>query len=64
MKIEKYKYLGNGRYKICIEKEEYIIYEDTILKYNILSKEEITKKDLDKYLENNSFYDAYYKSVK
>lgn len=64
MKIEKYKYLGNGRYKVYIEKEEYIIYEDIILKYNILSKEEITKKDLDKYLENNSFYDAYYKSVK
>ena len=64
MKIEKYKYLGNWRYKVYIEKEEYIIYEDIILKYNILSKEEITKKDLDKYLENNSFYDAYYKSVK
>ena len=64
MKIEKYKYLGNGRYKVYIGDEEYIIYEDIILKYNILSKEEIAKIDLDKYLENNSFYDAYYKSVK
>lgn len=64
MKIEKYKYLGNGRYKVNIEKEEYIIYEDIILKYNLLSKKEISKKELDKYLDNNSFYDAYYKAIK
>lgn len=64
MRIEKYKYLGSGRYRVSIEKEEYIIYEDIILKYNLLSKEEITKKELDEYLDNNSFYDAYYKAIK
>ena len=39
MKIEKYKYLGNGKYKINIDNNEYIIYEDIILKYSILGKE-------------------------
>ena len=64
MKIEKYRYLGNGRYKVYINNEEYIIYEDIILKYNILSKENISKKDLELYLKNNVFYEAYYKAVK
>lgn len=63
MKIEKYKYLGNGRYKVFIDKEEYIIYEDIILKYNILSKDNVDKKDLDLYLKDNQFFEAYYKAV-
>ena len=41
MKIEKYKYLGNGRYKIFTDDGEYIIYEDIIVKYSILSKNSI-----------------------
>ena len=63
MKIEKYKYLGNGKYKVFIEGDSYIIYEDIILKYSILSKDKITKKDLELYLKDNSFYDAYYKAT-
>ena len=63
MKIEKYKYLGNGKYKINIDNNEYIIYEDIILKYSILGKEFITKKELDSYLKDNEFYEAYYKSL-
>lgn len=38
MKIEKYKYIGLGKYKVLISGKEYIIYEDVIIKYNILSK--------------------------
>ena len=53
MKIEKYKFLGNGRYQIVIDGVKYIIYEDIILKYNILSKNIITKNDLDNYLKDN-----------
>lgn len=64
MRIEKYKYLGNGKYKVTIDNEEYVIYEDIILKYNILSKDKINKKDLDLYLKDNEFYEAYYKAVK
>ena len=45
MKIEKYKYLGNGKYKVIINKNDYIIYEDIILKYSLLTKELITEKE-------------------
>lgn len=63
MKIEKYKYLGNGKYKVKIDSEDYIIYEDIILKYNILSKDKVEKKELDQYLKDNTFYEAYYKAI-
>lgn len=63
MKIEKYKHIGNGKYKIIIDGEEHIIYEDIILKYSILGKDEIGKDDLALYLKDNKFYDAYYRSV-
>lgn len=61
MKIEKYKYLSGGKYKVFIDGNPYIIYEDTIIKYNILGKKEITKDDLDKYLNDNNYYESYYK---
>lgn len=64
MKVQSYKFFGNGRYKVKIEDIEYIIYEDIILKYKILAKEEITKKELEKYLKDNIFYEAYYKAMK
>ena len=63
MKIEKYRFLSNGRYEVIIDNEKYIIYEDIILKNNLLSKKEITKSFLDDLLINNSFYEAYYKAV-
>ena len=63
MEIKRYKYLGNGKYKVFIDDENFIIYEDIILKYNILNKDNISKKELDIYLKDNMFYEAYYKAV-
>ena len=63
MEIKRYKYLGNGKYKVFIDDDSFIIYEDIILKYNILSKDKVDKKDLDLYLKDNQFYEAYYKAV-
>lgn len=63
MKIEKYKCLGKGKYKVIIDKESYIIYEDVILKHNILNKDNIDKKELNLCLKDNSFYEAYYKAI-
>jgi len=63
MKIDKYKYLGNGRYKIFIENNEYIIYEDIILKYSILTKDLISKEEIELYLKDNSYYEAYYMGI-
>ncbi len=64
MEIKKYKYLGSSKYKIFIDDEEYIIYEDIIVKNNILLKKEITKEELEFYLKENTYYEALYKSIK
>lgn len=63
MQIKKYKYLNKGKYKIYIDDDFYVIYEDIIIKYNLLSLKTITEKELEKYLDENSFYEAYYDSI-
>lgn len=64
MKIEKYRYLTNGKYKVTIDDKDYIIYEDVILKYNILALKEIDEKKLGLYLKDNDYYEAYYLAIK
>lgn len=65
MKIIKYKKLSNNRYKIYIENnEEYIFFEDVILKYNLLITKEFNdqlKKSMD---YDNSLWEIYYYSIK
>ena len=63
MKVSKYKFIGNGRYRVNIDDKSYIIYEDIIIKYSILNKDEITEDELNTYLKDNSFYEAYYKGI-
>ena len=64
LKIEKYKFLGNGRYQVIISGDKYVIFADIILKYNILSKDCVSKDELDLYLRDNLYYEAYYKAIK
>ena len=64
MRIVKYKYLKDGKYEVVIDNEKYIMYEDIIVKNNLLVKKEISKKELDLLIKDNSFYEAYYKSIK
>lgn len=64
MNITRYKFLGNGRYEVVIDNDRYIIYEDIILKYNVLGKGSISVLELNTYLKDNIFYEAYYKAVK
>lgn len=63
MKIQGYKYLGNSKYKVIINNEEYTLYEDVILKYDLLIKD-VNEKDLAKFLEENKRYEAYYVALK
>ena len=63
MKIQGYKYLGNSKYKVIINNEEYTLYEDIILKYDLLIKD-VNEKDLAKFLEENKRYEAYYIALK
>ena len=38
MKINKFKKIGSNKYKIYFDNESLIVYEDVILKYNLLYK--------------------------
>lgn len=61
MKILKYKKTTKGKYKIYLDNDnELVLYEDVILKYNLLLNKEIDEKaliELDKY---NQECDVYY----
>lgn len=41
MKINKFKKIGSNKYKIYFDNESLIVYEDVILKYNLLYKKDI-----------------------
>ena len=65
MKIIKYEKKGNNKYKIHLENNDSInIYEDVIIKNNLLYKKELDRKLLEKIDAENSNYDAYNKCVK
>lgn len=61
MKIIKYKKMSKGRYKIYLDNDkDIVLYEDVILKYNLLLKKEIDEElliEIDKY---NQECDVYY----
>lgn len=59
MKIIKYKKIGKGKYKVYFDNEEIILYEDVILKYNLLTKKNIDLDLLDNVLESNKYYEIY-----
>ena len=64
MKIIKYEKKKNNQYKIYLDDDYITIYDDVILNNNLLLKKSITPKELEKIIEENSFYDAYFKSLK
>lgn len=65
MKIIKYEKKGNNTYKIYLENGETInVYEDVILKNNLLYKKEIDYALLEKISEDNNYEDIYNKCVK
>lgn len=59
MKIEKYKKMSRGRYKITFDSGEYIIYEDVIINNNLLLIKEVDIKLLEKILAENIEYECY-----
>ena len=64
MEIKSYKKSSNNRYEVTLSNgDKYKIYDDLILKYELLINKEINKKKLDALLEENKLYDAYYKAI-
>ena len=65
MKIIKYENKGNNSYKIHLENNQSInLYEDVIIKNNLLYKKEISNDLLEKLDKDNSKEDIYNKCVK
>ena len=65
MKIQKYKKLKSGKYQVELENSVKIeLYEDTILKYDLLLNKEIKEIELDDILKCNNNFDIYYLALK
>ena len=64
MKIEKYIKDKSNKYKIIIDGETYTLYDDVIVKYQLIMKETISKKELDEVLDFNEKMSSYYDSIK
>lgn len=65
MEIMSFKKKSGNVYEIEINTgEKYKIYDDIILKYELLIDRKIDKKKLDKVLNENARLDAYYKGLK
>ena len=64
MKILKYKKGKKNEYKIMTDEGEYILYDDIIIKYELLLKKEINKKEWESILKENHLLKAYYEGLK
>ena len=65
MKIEKYQKLKSGKYKVYLEDDRKLeLYEDSILKYNLLISKELDDKLIEEIQKDNNYLDAYYLSLK
>lgn len=63
MKVERFKKVGKSKYKIFFSMTDITLYEDVILKYNLLTNKDITEELLDKIIDDNRYYEAYYSAL-
>ncbi len=64
MEIIKYKKANTNEYIITTSKGDYKLYDDIIIKANLLLKKEISNKELEKIIEENKQLEAYYIALK
>ena len=65
MKIEKFKKDKKNLYKVIFEDgTEVLLYDDVIVKYNLLVNKEMDNKLFEEIINYNSFLDGYYKAIK
>lgn len=65
MKILKYKKMRNGQYEIQLESGRSLqLYEEVILKWELLLKKDIDEEELNHILLSNQEYDVYYVALK
>lgn len=65
MEIKSYKKVKSNLYEITFKDNTKIkLYDDIILKHNLLLTNVITKEDLDKIIQDNSYLESYYEALK
>lgn len=64
MKILKYAKTKTNEYKIITDKNEYKLYDDIIIKYELLLKKEVSEELFNKILSENNLLKAYYVALK
>ena len=63
MKIDSIKKLKSGKYKIILEGQSFITYDDVIIKNGVLYKKNIDEETFNKMIKDNEYYDAYNKTI-
>lgn len=63
MEINKLKKIGKEKYKVYFNNTDIILYEDIILKYNLLCNKNIDIDLIEKVIEENKYYEAYFLSL-
>lgn len=65
MEVISYKKGHSNIYEVCFDNgKKYKIYDDIILKYEMLIDKKITQKRLEDILRDNTLLDSYYKALK
>ena len=64
MKINKYIKSSSNKYKVIIDDETYTLYDDVIIKYNLLMKNEIDEKTFNEMINTNNELLGYYESIR
>ncbi len=63
MKIEKYTKIKNNQYKVTIDGKEINLYDDVIIKYELLRYKDIDDKLYLEIIKYNNSLEAYYKAL-
>ena len=64
LKILKYQKKSNGTYLVKLEDQNFILYEEVILKYQLLFKKEILESELEKIEKDNYEWQCYYDAIR
>ena len=59
MKITKYKKVGKNKYKVFFEHTDITLYEDVILKYDLLLKSDVDIDLIETAINENKYYECY-----
>ncbi len=63
MKILKYTKLKNNTYKVDFEQGSILLYDDIIIRHELLLKKRITEKEFEEIKKENEAYSSYYMAL-